>query len=233
MKRLLTLCAAALLLVLCAPAYARAAPAASFLWSPVNPLSGETITFASTSYDPESPITGQTWNLEGGGDAFVAAGPVVSTVFATPGSHLVRLRVTAADGSAGEAAQAVVVGSPAPVEMLPFPVVRLVATDVRGGVRVRLLSVEMPPGAQVAIRCAGRGCPLRYQSKTASSAGITTVTVAFPRFRRFLPAGVILELRVSKAGDVGKFTRIAVRRRGPAVRLDECLPPVGAPRPCA
>lgn len=195
-------------------------------------MTGETVSFASTSYDPESPITALAWDLQGSAAGFDAQGAVVSTVFTTPGNHPVRLRVTAADGSSSEAVQTVAVSSPVPVEMLPFPVVRFVATSKRYGATVRLLSVEAPPGAQITIQCAGRGCPLRYRSRIATPSSIEAVTIAFPRFQRFLPAGAVLEIRVSKAGEIGKYTRIAIRRGKSPTRLDECLASTGPPAPC-
>jgi hypothetical protein len=42
-----------------------------------------------------------------------------------------------------------------------------------------------------------------------------------------LRAGVILEIRVSKPGQIGKYTRFAVRRGRLPVRLDTCLEPAG------
>lgn len=197
-------------------------PVASFVWFPPAPISGEPVSMASTATDASSAITSYAWALQGS-DPFAEGGPVTTTTFSAPGSHVVRLRVTAADGSSSEAAETIVVRSPPLVEMLPFPIVRIVSTDLRAGVKLRLLSVEAPPGAQIAITCQGHGCPLRYVSKTASAAHVESVAVRFPRFERFLPAGITVEIRVSKPGEIGKYTRVTVRRAKPPARTDACL----------
>ena len=47
--------------------------------------------------------------------------------------------------------------------------------------------------------------------------------VEFPRFERSLRAGVTLEIRVFKAGMIGKYTRFVVRRGKLPLRDDACL----------
>jgi hypothetical protein len=49
------------------------------------------------------------------------------------------------------------------------------------------------------------------------------VEVAFRRFERSLRAGVVLEIRVSKPGRIGKYTRFSIRRGRLPVRTDACL----------
>jgi hypothetical protein len=52
----------------------------------------------------------------------------------------------------------------------------------------------------------------------------SAVTVTFPRFERsLLRAGAVLEIRVSKPGQIGKYTRLTIRPGRLPVRLDECL----------
>jgi PKD domain len=205
---------------------AAAQPAASFLWFPPAPHVGETVSLASTSTDGSSPITSQSWDLLGSGP-FDQSGPVVETTFSTAGQHLVRLLVNSADGSWNVAAEVITVTDPPPREMLPFPIVRIVGTPLRSGLKIRLLSVEAPPGVLVTLECRGRGCPVRVQSVLAPSTSVATVTVAFRRFERFLRAGVSLEVRVSKAGQIGKDTRLLIRRGKPPRRIDACLSPLG------
>jgi hypothetical protein len=197
-------------------------PLASFVWFPPAPISGESVSLASTATDASSAITGYAWELQGSGP-FAEGGPVTTTTFSMPGSHVVRLRVSAADGSFSEAVETIVVSPPPLIEMLPSPIVRIVSSDLHAGIRLRLLSVEAPPGAQIAITCQGRGCPLRYVTKTASSSHVESVAVRFPRFERFLPAGVTIAIRVSKPGEIGKYTRLTVRRARPPARSDACL----------
>jgi hypothetical protein len=59
--------------------------------------------------------------------------------------------------------------------------------------------------------------------------------VSFRKFERFLPAGVVLQIRVSKPGKIGAYTRFHVRRRKLPVRSDSCLDlagvkPIACPR---
>jgi hypothetical protein len=212
------------------PAIAQA-PAASFLWFPAAPHNGEAVSLASTSTDADSPITSVAWDLTGAG-VFQEGGAVVSTSFSTPGAHVVQLRVTDAAGYSSTVAETIEVSSPPAPELLPAPIVRIAGTPLSSGVRLRLLSVETPPGARITVRCLGRGCPVRAQSLVATSMRVETVAVGFRRFERLLPAGVTLEIRVSKRGYIGKYTRLVVRRGRPPARLDACLDPTGTPIKC-
>jgi len=227
LRRALARAAFALATLMAAPVCdAAAQPTASFVWFPAEPHVGETVSLASTSTDTSSPITSQAWDVLGSGP-FNQSGPVVETSFNSPGQHLVRLLVTSADGSSNIAAELVPVSDPPALELLPFPIVRFAGNGVRGGVKLRLLSVEAPPGALITLECRGRGCPVRLQSRTAASTGVGTVTVVFHRFERFLRAGVSLEIRVSKAGQIGRDTRLLVRRDKPPRRIDACLSSLG------
>jgi len=212
--------------MLVAASAAEAQPSASFLWFPASPQVGEPVSLASTSTDFTSPIIGLAWDLADSG-AFQQGGPVVTTTFATAGNHVVRLRVTAADGSSVVATQTVDVSALALPEILPFPVVRIAGLRFATGVKVRLLSVEAPPGARIEIECRGRGCPDKLQSLLVTSTRVEAVTVAFPRFERFLRAGIALEIRVSKTGQIGKYTRFLIRHGRPPEREDSCLEPAG------
>ncbi len=64
-----------------------------------------------------------------------------------------------------------------------------------------------------------------------SSCGIgtqgRTTLVEFRRFERSLRAGAVLEIRISKVGEIGKYTRFTIRRGKPPVRVDTCLSPAG------
>jgi len=54
-----------------------------------------------------------------------------------------------------------------------------------------------------------------------------TVLITFRRFERPLRAGVVLEIWVSKHGEIGKFTRFTIHRGKSPSRVDECLNPAG------
>jgi hypothetical protein len=221
---LIAAAAAAAANALGAPAPARAQPSASFLWFPPTPQAGETVSLASTSTDFTSPIIDLAWDLAGSG-AFQEGGALLTTMFPSAGGHVVRLRVTAADGSSAVATETIHVSAPAVSEILPFPVVRIAGLWFATGVRLRLLSVEAPPGARVDVACRGRGCPARRQSRLLTSTRVENVTVTFRRFERFLRAGITLEVRVSKPGQIGKYTRIRIRSGRAPSRIDSCLEP--------
>jgi hypothetical protein len=131
----------------------------------------------------------------------------------------------AAPGAAAPA-QAVTRASTATPLMSPFPVVRIAGVWFAGGVDLRLLRVQQaPPGALVTVRCRGRGCPRRALVRRVTVAGPHGVpAIAFPAFERFLHTGAVIEVFVSKAGVVGKYTRLRVRRGKLPERVDRCLP---------
>ena len=157
---------------------------------------------------------------------FAPGGPVLTTSFATRGNHVVRLAVSAANGLAGVTSETIPVGPPAFTLMQPFPIVRVLATRGRSGVRLTLLSILTTPGTHITITCKGRGCPIRKQSKIASARKRGLASVSFARFERTLHAGTVLEIRVWKPGQVGKYTRLSLRR-GRLRRSDSCLSPGG------
>lgn len=217
-------------------------PVASFTVFPASPHTGEKVSLVSSSTDPESAITGFQWALAGNG-VFGPAGPVVTTSFATPGPHVVGLRVLDANGLSSTATKTITVTPPPAVLMAPFPIVRLAGSDSSRGVKLRLLSVQAPLGARITITCRGHGCPVKSLTRvavlpkpkpkrkgkpTAKKSTAATVVVQFPRFQRFLRAGVVLEIRVWKAGMVGKYTRFTIRPHRLPIRVDECLNPANS-----
>jgi hypothetical protein len=115
--------------------------------------------------------------------------------------------------------------------MQPFPVVRIVGFDTARGVTLSVLSVMSPLNSRVTVSCRGKGCPARTESHVASSLGTIrrggSVLLTFRRFARALPAGVTLQIRVAKPGQIGKYTRFTVRRGKLPTRVDSCLDPTG------
>ena len=51
--------------------------------------------------------------------------------------------------------------------------------------------------------------------------------VEFRRFERSLRFGTTVEILVSKPGEIGKYTRFAIRRGKLPERVDMCLDPAG------
>jgi PKD repeat protein len=207
-------------------------PAASFSWIPAAPHAGERVSLLSSSTDLASPIVAYAWDLAGNG-AFAAGGPVNTTSFSTPGKHVVQLRVTDANGGSSVAAETIDVGSASLPLMQPFPTVRITATRRRAGTRLKLLSVRTSAGARVTVTCRGRGCPIKSQSRLAAAGSVGAAPIEFRRFERSLRAGVVLEIRVTRAGQIGKYTRFSIRRGRLPARADACLAPAsGTPIPC-
>jgi hypothetical protein len=104
--------------------------------------------------------------------------------------------------------------------LAPFPVVRIAGRVYRTRVLIRLLTVKAPKGATIAISCRGRGCGRRAQRLKASSASASR---RVHRYERTLRAGAMLEIRVYKAGMIGKYTRFTVRKARLPGRSDRCL----------
>jgi PKD domain len=77
--------------VLVAPSGAQAALSVSFSFSPASPLTGETVTFSSSSTGVVEP---QLWDLDGDGACDDATGPSAERSFPTAGTYTVRLCVT-------------------------------------------------------------------------------------------------------------------------------------------
>jgi hypothetical protein len=116
--------------------------------------------------------------------------------------------------------------------------VRIAGSETSSGARIKLLSVQAPPATKVGVVCKGPGCKTkaesriaRASSKSRSKAG--AIVLNFPRFQRALRAGAVLQIRVSKAGEVGKFTSFTIRRNKLPTRIDACLRPTSSnPSPC-
>jgi Bacterial Ig-like domain/PKD domain len=201
-------------------------PVASFQWIPSNPHVGEAVSLISTSTDPVYQITAFAWDLAGSG-TFGAGESIAHVTFNTPGDHVVRLRVTDSAGASATTAATIAVARTATAVLSPFPVVRIAGAQTAAGARISLLTVQAPLGATVSISCHGRGCPAKPVSllattgKRRSKAG--SVLIPFPRFERALHAGAVLEIRVTKAGQIGKYTRFTVRGGKLPRRVDMCL----------
>jgi hypothetical protein len=201
-----------------------APPAASFQWFPPIPNTGENVSLVSSSTDPASPITSFAWALTPSG-SFLTAKPVLVTSFATPGGHIVRLRVTDGSGLASVATETITVKSSPLILMQPFPIVRIAGSETRSGAHISLLSAEAPPGSRITVRCKGRGCPVKSANRVAVSSKAGPIPVSFRAFERSLRSGVTLEVLVYKSGEIGKYTRFVVRRGRLPQRSDMCLDP--------
>jgi len=217
-------------------------PTPSFAYQPAPPGAGQQVTFSSTSADIEGPITNHGWDLDGNGtfETDTGAVPSASRSFPRAGSYTVSLRATDGAGQSAIATQAVTVNATAAVGaaaasasapavaaaatrlplLRPFPVVRLRGTLTRNGARVRLLSVQAPRGARATVRCTGRSCgKRRSQALRARSSR----SLRFTRYHRYMRAGTMLQVFVSKPGTIGKYVRFTIRKGKPPARRDSCV----------
>ncbi|MHB8234406.1 MAG: PKD domain-containing protein, partial [Solirubrobacteraceae bacterium] len=212
-------------------------PAASFTWVPASPTVGERVSLVSNSTPGSSALSAFAWDFAG--TMQFAAGPsVTATTFATVGAHVVRLRATDADGLSGVTSRTIVVGPATAKLMQPFPIVRIAGAETNSGVRVRLLTVQAPLSTKIVVTCSGPGCKTKSESRMATTSAKTklkagAVLLTFKRFERSLRAGVVLQIRVTKSGQIGKFTSFKIRRHKLPLRSDACLRPASsAPSAC-
>ncbi|HEX3433364.1 MAG TPA: Ig-like domain-containing protein [Solirubrobacteraceae bacterium] len=211
-------------------------PTASFTWVPASPRVGESVSLVSNSTDASSTIGVFAWDMSGTGQ-FVPGASVATTSFTTVGAHIVHLRATDANGLSGVASRTIVVGAAPAKLMQPFPIVRIAGSETGNGVRVRLLTVQAPVSTKIVVTCSGPGCK-KSESRLATTSASTklkagAVMLTFKRFERSLRAGVVLQIRVTKSGQIGKFTSFKIRRHKLPLRSDACLRPASsAPSAC-
>ena len=215
-------------------------PTAGFTVSPTSPLAGDAVTLTSTASDPDGPLKSLQWDLDGDGAFDDATGTMVSTSFPA-GAYRVGLRaVDAQDADAtafadvrvaakpttggGGATTGPVTGTPtrprAQATMLaPFPIIRVAGVLTRRGAKLSIVSVRASKGARVRLSCKGTGCPKRVPGARLTR----TRTMRFPALQRSLRAGARVEVFVSAANRIGKYTRFVIRKGKPPKRTDRCL----------
>ena len=214
-------------------------PVASFTVAPERPVVGQTLELASQSSDPDGTLVEVAWDLDGDGEFDDATGDAARLAVERTGPITVGLRVTDDEGGADISRRDVEVGAtgvaepiaaapPETARMLtPFPSVRVAGRLTRRGARFRVVSVSAPRGARVAWSCASRRCRAARRTATGRPLRIRAL-------EREFPAGSVIELRVTRRGRIGKYTRIHVRRNRAPARRDMCLPPRSeAPRACS
>ncbi len=212
---------------------AKQAPVASYSFTPAAPRVNEPVTFTSTASDSDGTIAELVWDLNGDGSFDNGAGASALRSFPAPGAYVVGLRATDNEGMVSFYSQSIAVGTglpPAAVPPLlrlqllsPFPVVRIAGRTTRRGVRIKLLSIDAPPGSTVQVRCRGRSCPFTSSVRTAKF-------VRVRRLERKLRAGVTVRVYVSSTTAIGKYTVFKIRKRQSPLRSDACLMP-GSLRP--
>lgn len=111
--------------------------------------------------------------------------------------------------------------------MAPYATVRIAGRTTNRGARIDVLSVIAPGDAQVTVRCRGRDCPVRRQSRrvAASARSSRATSVSFRTLQRHLRGGTLIEVSITKDGMIGKYTRFVIRAGKPPLRSDRCLDP--------
>jgi len=196
-------------------------PTAKISSSPSSLRVGRKVTFNSTAADPDGSVAKVVWDLDGDGKYDDAAGATASRTYRKAGKVKVGVQVTDELGASTTAAQSVRIAEQAMLS--PFPIVRISGRFTRRGVSLSRLLVEVPKGARVLISCRGKGCPRKRVSRAAETRGPAAKSLRFKTFERFLPSGTVLDVRVTKTGQIGKFTRIRVRSGRAPTRSDKCL----------
>jgi hypothetical protein len=227
-----------------AHARGRAGVVASFTYTPAAPVTGDLITLTSTSVATGNgnSVASQDWDLNGDGRFDDATGPVVQRAFLSKGDHIVSLRVTDAHHNTSDASQTVSVyrdeSQSRPSSLLaPFPIVRISGRASSRGTFLWRFSVSAPNGARVVVRCRGRGCPVKHQTRKASDFDTNANGLKVIRLRRFehrlLRRGVVIKVFVTRPGTYGKYVRFKMRRNRPPLRSDRCVTASSTvPLPC-
>jgi hypothetical protein len=112
----------------------------------------------------------------------------------------------------------------------PRPFIHIKGRTTGRGARVNLFTVRAAVGAKVVVRCIGKRCPAKgatrvVKGRRVKSGRATAGTVRFRAVEHLLRAGIVLEVRVTKKGYVGRYTRFRIGRLKPPVRWDGCLLP--------
>jgi PKD domain len=203
------------------------------------------VTFVSYSEDRDGHITEQAWDLNGDGNFDDATGPLVTRRFSVPGARAVTLRVTDDQGAASTLSltisvreqppagatgasppplrQPVVGPTPPPRMLSPFPIVRLVGSVTEVGTEIHVLSVRAPKGAQVLVRCLGRGCLIKHAKKVVGRG-----PVAFGALSASCPLGWSSRCSSTAAKASGSTLALSsggiAARNGPTAACGRALP---------
>jgi PKD repeat protein len=120
-------------------------PTASFGYSPASPQTNETVTFKSTSKDPDGSVRGHAWDLDNDGQFDDGTGSTAQRSFKGAGSYTVLLRVTDDKGATSIASDSVAVGNRAPTVSFAY----VPATPLSGQM-VSFLSTASDPDGPLA-----------------------------------------------------------------------------------
>ena len=193
-----------------------APPVAAFSFAPRSPGVGDTVTFVSSSFDPDGPIVSMAWDLNGDGRYNDAAGPLASKRFAAPGTYTIGLQVTDAQGATAFALAQVNV----PIGFLQNVLVQMAGSVSGSKTIVKRLYVHAPRGDVATVRCRGHGCPRHAQRKRSRGSRLR-----FRRFERIFRPGTKIVVVVARPGFAARVTSFTTRMAAPPKRLDGCRIP--------
>jgi hypothetical protein len=197
-------------------------PTASFASTPVRLRVGRKATFKATASDVDGSVAKVAWDLDGDNKYDDATGMTASKTFRKAGKAKIGVQVTDDLGATTTKRSSLKIAHQAMLS--PFPIVRISGRYTARGASISRMLVEAPKGARVSITCHGRGCPRRKISRAVATKGKPAAkSLRFKSFERFLRSGIVLEVRVTKAGQIGKITRIKIHAGHAPSRADKCL----------
>ena len=150
-------------------------PLVSFIHLPARAEVGETVSFVSTSQDPDGSITRQAWDLDGDGAFDDGTDVNVSRAFSRPGRYAVSLRVTDSNGARVTLTETISVRAPL---LDPFPTVGMEGIVADDSVRIDMFRVNAPPGARVQDPLPRAGLPAATGGGGVQAAALQASTSA-------------------------------------------------------
>jgi PKD repeat protein len=194
-------------------------PTASFEFSPRPARAGKKLRLTSTSSDPDGPIVGTAWDLDGDGEFDDASGPTAHLHAPMHGRLTVGLEVMDSGGVSDLVRDSVPLRAGPRKLLAPFPVVRLAGElKQNGNTEIDRLSVRAPKASDVTVDCHGRSCPFRSRTRA-----VKKHRVGFPGLERVLRPGLVISVYVTDPHKIGKFTSFKLRDGKAPRRTDSCL----------
>jgi hypothetical protein len=109
--------------------------------------------------------------------------------------------------------------------MRPFPIVRVAGRFTRTRTTLTLVMVKAARGVQVRVTCKRAPCSRKAVRLASQSHRLRSL-------ERVFKPGAVVEIRVTRAGTIGKVTRLRIRSAAPPVRTDGCLSAAGRSMRC-
>ena len=211
-----------------------APPTLSAVSVPPNASRGAGVGMAAAATDRWTPVR-FAWNF---GDGTSAPGDAVTHAFGAAGTFPVTVTASDGVGNASSATRQILIRRDIP-RRIDSSVQTRWAFDAATGKRfvlLRLRVTDVPKGGAVQIRCKGRKCPYKSKRSTKRRKGDITIfknrspgKAVKSKGRRFR-AGQTVQIRVTKAGFIGKVVKFKLKRRKDPIGKVLCLP-IGKNKP--